>query len=195
MITEYVADVSSWKRWQQEYRFGVFLVIPPDPPLSEVNALRSRYAWSQTSECDAHISLTVPLPRPLTQAHWGELEAIACRISSFPVRYGPLKHYLPHPGVCLEIGPQAELDALRVALEAAPSFASAQPRRFPFSAHMTIAEMISVEQTESIMEELKAVAPQGTFLCTGVSYVVPDADFRFTERARLALSRQQLAAR
>ena len=49
--------------------------------------------------------------------------------------------------------------------------------------------MISVGQTESIMEELSDVAPQGTFLYTGVSYVVPDADFRFTERARLELSR------
>ena len=54
---------------------------------------------------------------------------------------------------------------------------------------MTIAEMISVEQTHSIMEELKGRDPSGTFLCTAVSYVVPDAGFRFTERGRLELAR------
>lgn len=188
MVTEYVADVSSWQRWQQEYQFGVLLIIPPDPPLSQVNALRSRYAWSQTSECDAHISLTVPLPHALTPAEWDELQTIASGFRSFPICYGPLKHYLPHPGVCLEIEPQSELDRLRAALEAASCFAGAPPRRYPFSAHMTLAEMISVEQTEAIMEELRGEAPQGNFLCTGVSYVVPDAEFRFTERARLQLA-------
>lgn len=189
MATEYVVNISSWKRWQQEYQFGVLLVIPPDPVRSQVNALRARYAWSQTSECDAHISVTTPLPHALSESHWRELETITATIKAFPVTYGPLKHYLPHPGVCLAIEPQVELDKLRVALEAASCFAGVQPRRYPFAAHMTIAEMISVEQTKSIMEELAGSAPQGTFLCTGVSYVVPDAEFRFTERARLELSR------
>jgi 2'-5' RNA ligase len=190
MVTEYVADVSHWKRWQQEYRFGVLLILPPDPPRSQVNALRAKYAWSQSSECDAHISLTVPLPQALTQSHWGELESIAGSIKPFPIRYGRLKHYLPHAGVCLEIEPQEKLDRLRIALEMASCFAGAPRRRYPFSAHMTIAEMITVEQTKAIMEELKAVAPSGVFQCTNVSYAVPDADFRFTERARLDLGGQ-----
>jgi len=186
-ITEYVADVSSWKPWQQEYRFGVILVVPPEPPLSEVNALRERYAWSQSGECDAHISLTVPVPRALSTAHWRELEAIAAGIEPFTVRYGPLMNYLPHPGVCLGIEPQAALDKLRIAIESASCFADAKPRRYPFSAHMTIAEMISVEQTHEIMEELTTEAPQGTFLCEDVRYLVPDAEFRFVERGRLAM--------
>ena len=186
-ITEYVAGVSSWKPWQQEYRFGVILVVPPDPPLSQVNALRARYAWSQSGECDAHISLTVPVPRALSAAHWRELEAIAAAIEPFEIRYGPLMNYLPHPGVCLAIEPQAALDKLRIAVESASCFAEATPRRYPFSAHMTIAEMISVEQTHEIMEELKTEAPQGTFLCDNLCYLVPDADFRFVERGRLTM--------
>jgi len=186
-IADYVADVSSWKAWQQEYRFGVILVVPPEPVLSQVNALRERYAWSQSSQCDAHISLSVPVPRALSRTDWRELEAIAARIEPFTVEYGPLMNYLPHPGVCLAIEPQAALDELRIAIESASCFAGAKPRRFPFSAHMTIAEMISVEQTHEIMEELKTEAPQGTFLCDDLCYLVPDASFRFVERARLAL--------
>lgn len=194
MITHYVTDTSGWKPWQREYQFGVLLVIPPEPPLNAVNALRTKFAWSQTSECDAHISLTIPLPSALTQLQWKELQTIASSIRCFPVRYGPLKHYLPHPGVCLAIEPQGQLDELRVALEAASCFAGAKPRRFPFSAHMTIAERITVEQTHSIIAELRDLAPQGTFLCIAVSYVVPDVKFRFTERARLELKRGRAAA-
>lgn len=129
MITDYVDDVSHWERWQLKYRYGVLLIFPPDPPLSQVNALRTQY------------------------------------------------------------DPQSQLDALRVALEAASCFAGTPPRRHTFSAHMTLAEFISVEQTKSLMHELEAVAPQGSFLCTGVSYAVPDASFRFAERKRLELSR------
>jgi 2'-5' RNA ligase len=186
-ITEYAADVSSWKPWQREYRFGVILVVPPEPVLSRVNALRERYAWSQSAECDAHISLSVPVPRALDRADWRELETIAAGVEPFEIRYGPLMNYLPHPGVCLAIEPQAALDELRIAIESASGFAHAKPRRFPFSAHMTIAELISVEQTHEIMEELKAEAPQGTFLCDNLCYLVPDSGFRFVERGRLGM--------
>src|ERR1051326_3330612 len=189
MNTQYVADMSAWKPWQREYRFGVLLIIPPDPARSAVNALRARYAWSQSCECDAHISLTVPLREGVTPGQWAELQEIASGVRPFAIEYGPLKHYLPHPGVCLEIEPQAELDSLRVAIEGASCFKGAPSQKYPFSAHMTIAEMISIAQTQSIMEELREVAPSGTFVCTAVSYVAPDAGFRFTERGRLKMGR------
>ena len=187
MITHYATDTSTWLHWQPEYRFGVLLLIPPDPPLAAVDALRERYAWSQSSICPAHISLTLPLPRGLDEDDWQELSAIAAGIAPFDVQYGPLHHYLPHPGVVLKIAPQDKLDALREALEAASCFAGAKPRRFPFSAHMTIAEMITVEQTHTIMAELAGEAPEGVFRCADVAYVVPDEAFRFTERGRLRL--------
>jgi 2'-5' RNA ligase len=155
--------------------------------LSRVNALRERYAWSQSAECDAHISLSVPVPRALDRADWRELETIAAGVEPFEIRYGPLMNYLPHPGVCLAIEPQAALDELRIAIESASGFADAKPRRFPFSAHMTIAELISVEQTHEIMEEVKTEAPQGTFLCDNLCYLVPDSGFRFVERGRLGM--------
>lgn len=191
VITDYVADVGAWGGWKQGYQFGVLLIMAPDPPLGAVNALRTRYAWSQSSECDAHISLTVPLPRPLTDADRAQLGAIAATIEPFLVHYGPLMNYLPAaPGVCLQIEPQDKLAGLLEALEAAPCFAGAQPRRYPFSAHMTIAELISVELTEKLMVELNDEAPRGSFLCTHVCYAVPNADFRFTERVRLRLRGQ-----
>lgn len=189
MVTNYEADTDHWEDWQRDYRFGVLLIFPPDPPANRVNELRARLDPRSRSYCGAHISLTVPFPRPVCEIHWRELESITSVIKSFPVRYGPLKHYLPHPGVCLAIEPQAELDSLRAALEAASAFAGSPPRSHPFSAHMTIAEFISAEETETVMGELEQVAPTGIFVCTAVSYVVPDRDFRFTERRQLLLAR------
>jgi len=188
MITTYAADTSQWESWQREYRFGVLLIYPPDPPLSQVNALRARYDPRSQSICDAHISLTVPLPRALYDADWQELQSIAAGVEPFSIQYGPLMNYLPHPGVCLAIEPQSALDRLRAALERAAAFAEAPPRRYPFSAHMTIAEFISVEQTEALMDQLADVAPTGSFPCGAVSYAVPDANFHLTERKRLALA-------
>ena len=188
LITQYADDIGHWEDWQKEYRYGVLLIFPPDPPLAQVNALRAQYDPRSQAACDAHISLTIPFPRPLNSADWNELQAIISSIHAFTIRYGPLMNYLPHPGVCLAIHPQDELDRLRVALESAPAFVDAPARRYPFSAHMTIAEFISVEQTEALMGELQDVAPQGSFVCTGVSHAVPDASFHFTERKRLELA-------
>ncbi len=187
MVTSYIADMTRFEAWQREYRFGLFLIYPPDSLRQEVNGLRARYDPRSQSYCDAHVSLTIPLPRPLTENQWAELESIASGFAPISVRYGPLMNYLPHPGVCLAIEPQAELDEVRVALENAPAFTGASARRYSFSAHMTIAEFVSVDETEALMAELGDVAPQGSFLCTGVAYAVPDTDFHFTERRRLAL--------
>jgi hypothetical protein len=191
IITRYESDVSHWEDWEKKYRFGVLLIFPPDPLRMQVNGLRARYDPRSQAICDAHISLTVPLPGPLTEIHWRELERIASCFALFPVRYGPLMNYLPHPGVCLAIEPQAELDRLRMALEGGSAFAGAPARRYPFSAHMTIAEFITVAQTEALMVQLEEMAPIGVFVCTAVSYAVPDADFHFTERRRLALAHEQ----
>ncbi|WP_044640621.1 2'-5' RNA ligase family protein [Risungbinella massiliensis] len=188
IVTQYVDNICQWEKWQQKYRFGVLLLFPPNPLLAKVNELRERYDPKSSAACNAHISLTIPVPRPLSMADWNELEIISSGIKSFSIRYGPLKNYLPHPGVCLAIEPQEELDKIRIALEKASVFDGAQKRQFPFSAHMTIAEFITIEQTKELMIKLKDVAPIGDFICTSVSYAVPDSNFRFTERARLKLS-------
>ena len=188
IVTAYAASMEPWEPWQREYRFGVLLLYPPDPPLQAVNALRDRHDPRGQSYCEAHISLTVPLPIPLTERHWAELELIASGIAPISVQYGPLMNYLPHPGVCLAIEPQTDIDDLRVALETASAFEGARPRRYPFHAHMTIAEFITAEETETLMVELNDVAPEGCFLCTGVSYAVPNSAFHFIERRRLELA-------
>lgn len=181
------AEVNLWRPWQRQYRFGILLMFPPEPPTTQVNALREKHdPWSQAS-IGAHITLTVPFSKPPSEAGWNELLRIASQIDPIVIQYGPLRHYLPHPGVCLAIEPQGELGRLVESLEAGTAFEGAEPRPYPFSAHITIAEFITEEETRSLMVELKDLAPQGSFLCSHVSYAVPDGAFCFKERVRLML--------
>ncbi len=189
MVTEYVEGNSHWLEWQREYRFGVLLIFPPEPLWGQVNILRAQYDPQSQAICDAHISLTIPLSRPIDEVQWHELEDVVSAIEQFPIRYGPLKNYLPHPGVCLNIEPQNELDQLRAAIEKASVFTGAAERKYPFSAHLTIAEFISEAQTVALMDELKDKTPTGDFICTNVAYAVPDENFHFTKRRQLNLAR------
>jgi len=184
----YVEDINGWEKWRQKYRYGVLLIFPPEPVMSQVNELRRKYDPQSANGCDAHISLTVPLPRPLAQADYDEIGNIVSDIRSFTIRFGPLRHYLPHPGVCLAIEQQEQLDVLRMKLESARLFEEAKKRRYPYSAHMTIAEFITVDQTNMLMEQLGDSVPQDSFICDGVSYAVPDERFRFTERVKFKLA-------
>jgi 2'-5' RNA ligase len=187
MLTSYAADMSRWEDWQREYKYGVILIIPPDPPYSKMETLRRTYDPKGQAICGPHISVTVPIPRALSDANWYELKSIAAGIKPFTVKYGPLINYLPHPGVCLAIEPLDVLDELRTTLESAAAFKGAPPRRYPFSPHMTIAEYITVDETTDLMVKLKDSAPSGSFFCTSLSYVVPDNYFHFTERWRFDL--------
>ena len=188
MITEYAMDMDGWLDWQKAYRFGVILIFPPDPPAGEVNRLREIYDPRGQSYCEAHISLTVPLTRPLDDFHLDELKILTSGFNPFTIQYGPLSNYLPVPGIVLAIEPKDLLGSLVITLESASAFENAPPRPYPFSPHLTISEFIDVERTGELMVELQGKTPEGEFLCDCVSYVVPDETFRFTERARLELA-------
>jgi 2'-5' RNA ligase len=187
MITEYAMDMSGWEEWQKSYRFGVILILPPDPPADEINRLRDIYDPRGQSYCEAHISLTVPLPRPVEDYHLEELKLLASGFSPFTIQYGPLSNYLPAPGVVLAIEPKGTLSSLVTTLESASVFENAAPRPYPFSPHLTISEFIDVERTNELMLELQGKTPEGEFLCNCVSYAAPDEKFYFTERVRLEL--------
>ena len=162
------ARTDAWPDWQRPYRLGVVLVLPPNPVRAEIDLLRARYDSRSHAAAPAHISLTVPLQREPDERRWGELARVAQGFAPFPIRYGPLVPFLPKPGA---------------ALESCEVFAGAGPRAFPFWAHITIAEFVSVETTQELVREIGGDrAPSGIFVCDRLSYLVPDDGFRFTER-------------
>jgi 2'-5' RNA ligase len=184
----YATAMTTWLDWQKDYRFGVILVLPPEPVRSQINGLRAKYDPQSHKTVEAHISLTAPLQKEPDDRQWTELERIALQFEAFPIDYGPLVSFLPKAGAALDIQPQAQLDKLRIALEVGEVFLGAPPRRYPFWAHMTIAEFVSVETTQQLVRDLEGGrSPRGSFPCGRLSYVVPDEEFRFIEWRALKL--------
>lgn len=182
-ITTYAAPQPSWESWFETYRFGALYVFPPPDLRARVNALRHHYDARSQAICDAHISLTVPLPAPLTLTAAAELHDVIGATPPFIVQWGPPYQYPGIPGVVLRIQPIEPFAALVRALESCACFAHAAPRPHPFSPHMTIAEFIMGPRSREILAELGGLDLDGEFPCTEVAYAVPDATFRFTERA------------
>lgn len=186
-VTYYVRDTTKWEKWMLEYQFGALYIFPPSPLREKVNALRARLDPKSQSYCDAHISLTVPLPRPLTARDLVELEATSRLLRPIDITYGPVTSYPGHAGVVLKIEPREALVDLVQRLESLPCFVEGNPRTYPFSPHMTIAEFITIDRTNELVQELSTENLAGTFRALHVSYAVPNQDFHFEERDLIVL--------
>jgi hypothetical protein len=190
-ITAY-ANESNWvKTWQREYKYGIFLIFPPEPHLSTITAIRNKYAWSQSSQCNAHISLSVQVPQGVTQEHIDEMQSRLFNIDPIYIKYGPVVDKPQHPGVVLEISPQKQLKSLLEIVESNSVFIGSIKRKYEYWAHMTIAEMLSWEQTFQIIDQVKDLPLGGEFNLEYISYAVPDETFEFTERARIYLGKNK----
>ena len=172
-----------------EYKFGAFYFFPPPDLRRTINELRSRLDPKSQSYCDAHISLSIPLPAPLTKSDLRNLETVAYSIEPIDIKYGPVTSYPGHAGVVLKIEPANLLHEVVNKLESQRAFDGATPRRYPFSPHMTIAEFITLEKTQELVRELTGLGLEGQFKCTHVSYAVPDENFHFEERKFIQLGK------
>lgn len=179
VITQY-ANEQLWEHeWEKEYKYGVILFIPPEPIFSAVNELRQKYDKFSADGCCAHISLTMPLKNPLTLADVKEIERSLSSFNKFEVHYGPFINFLPAAkGVVLEIKEQEKFEELYKVIESAEGV-EFYHRKWPFKAHMTIAEFISEEDTLILTEELNKKDMYGSFTCDKVFYMVPDQDMVF----------------
>ena len=181
------ADPASWEEWQREYRYGAFYIFPPADLIEMVDALRWRYDSTSAAICQAHISLSAPLPRPLEESDLADLRAHLAAIEPFSIRYGPLQSFPPHPGIAYTIAPEDKFGTLRSTIHAGALFADAARGRSRIAPHMTIAEFISGEQTAALLRELPRRVPVGAFDCAAIEYAIPNRDFFFERVLTLPL--------
>jgi hypothetical protein len=191
MSTHYAQRMAGWKKWMKEYQYGIVLILPPDPHRTIVNALRKAYAWSQSSECEAHISLSVQVPGPVDPIDLREIEERLADFEPFILKYGPIITGGDGRGIVLDVEPQERLNALLPMVEGGRMFQGAVARKWPFHGHMTIAEMLTEAQSQQVRTELSGLALSGQFLVDRLSYVVPDENFAFTERATIEIGRNR----
>lgn len=77
------------------------------------------------------------------------------------------------------ITPQAPIDSLKEHLHQARVFKGFKYYRRTIPAHMTIGEFVTIEQSWKIVEEIKDIAPSGSFLCDKLDLIVPDINMQF----------------
>lgn len=192
---KYIANYPNekqWKEeWKQEYKYGVILFTPPEPTYTIVNKLRKKYDPKSFANCVAHISLTMPLKQPLTENHIHNIEENLKTIKPFQVTYGPVINFVPvAPGIVFKVNEQKSFEALYKQIEATQGI-SFYPRKWPFKAHLTIAEFLDDETTEELTTKLNNSLDKdvlyGKFTCKNVTYMVPDQNFCFREIVSIGL--------
>lgn len=166
------------------YRFGTFVIWPPDDLRAQVNTLRQRYDPASQGICDAHITLTQPFLAEPSERDWVEIERVAAAHVPLTVNYGPLDTFLPYPCVYLDVQPDEPLRALQRALYDLGLFNLALPFSDPeqYVFHMSITDGYPDEaQTRQILDALRGSEPHGSFVASEIVYIRPDERFHFSE--------------
>ncbi len=145
-----------------------------DRPISIANSDATDYR-----ACQAHVTVTEPLPRPLTDEDLRELSAVLSRIAPFVLSYGGVHATVPYPGVVYGLEPVDKFLSLREAIHGTSLFENSPLTRKNVPPHMTIAEFISVEESIALEGTLRGQVDEGEWLCAEIEYAVLDEDLRF----------------
>lgn len=185
--------MNSWQDWQKPYQFGTIVIWPPDEIWDFVNKQRETYDPLSQSYCEAHISVTQPLLKELSENEWDQVLSVVEGFGSFRIDFGPLNSFLPYPCIWYEIEPQERVLELRHALHLTGFFNLTLSHTEGFIPHMTITEGLSGPVVdESLLQRLQNESRQGSFLCQGLTYIVPNQQFCFKEAKTLLLHSDKL---
>ena len=181
--------MDSRQDWQQPYQFGTIVIWPPDEVRVVVNKQREENDPLSQSYCEAHISVTQPLLKDLSESEWNQVLSVAKDFRSFQINFGPLNSFLPYPCIWYEIEPRERILELRHALHQTGFFNLTLPHTEGFIPHMTITEELSGPVVdENLLKRLQNESRQGSFLCQGLAFIVPDQQFCFKVAKTLPLA-------
>ncbi len=178
---KYADKTDHWENWWHGYYYGAFYIFPPEEVMKTVDALREKYDPKSASFCRAHISLSEPLMRKITPADIDSLREDLSQLEPFEINYGPLRTHPPYPGVTYTITPEDKFDVLRKVIHNNGLFEGVKLKRSTIVPHMTIAEFITMEQSEEILAELKEQVESGKFICEKIVLAVPNNDMYFNQ--------------
>jgi len=123
----------------------------------------------------------------MTQELDDEVTDILSRIDPFMLYYDKPIASRDHAGVAYPIMPQEPIDNLKQKLHQATIFEGKVYGRRDIPAHMTIAEFVTIEESWRIWEDIKDIAPSGSFLCDQLELIVPDINMQFQKVKTYAL--------
>jgi 2'-5' RNA ligase len=180
--------MKQWEEWQKPYQSGTIVIKPPSQVRAVVDAQRKKYDPVSHQYSETHISVTQPLLGKLAESEWDHLQNLLADIKPFQIDYGPLNSFLPYPCIWYEIEPRDQILALRKTLHQTGYFNLGIRHPENFIPHMTITEGLSGPTVDDrLLLKLKEESGTGSFQCEDLVLIVPDGDFHFHVRRRLAL--------
>jgi len=183
--------MSEWTNWQESFRCGVLVIVPPERVRRTVDRLRAGYDPTSHSYFGTHITLTQPMVRIPREDDWARLVQVAAGFDAFRIEYGPPDSFLPYPCIWFRIRPNARVLEIRKALHGVGLFNLGLPHTDDFIPHMTITEGRSGRKVdEELLAELRDRSVEGSFVCREVAYITPNPRFRFAVRRTLKLRRR-----
>jgi len=176
---KYANKTDHWENWWHGYYYGAFYIFPPEEVMVEVDKLREKYDPKSAGFCRTHISLSEPLNKKISTSDLHSLRNDLSSINPFEISYGPLRTHPPYPGVTYTIKPEEELEILRKTIHGNELFQGVELKRSKIVPHMTIAEFITMEQTNEIFDKLNGEVKSGKFLCKEIVLAIPNNEMYF----------------
>ena len=186
-MVAYVTDTSKWEDWQKDYRLGLILIMPPPEVARQIDPLRTLYDPKAVRAEVVERRRPDPLRLEMTPELDDEITDILSKVDPFTLYYDKPMASRDHAGVAYPITPQEPIDELKRKLHRATIFGGKVYRRRDIAAHMTIAELVTIEESWRIWEEIKDIAPSGSFLCAQLEFIVPDINMQFQRIKTYAL--------
>ena len=176
---QYADQTGNWEDWWKEYFYGAFYIFPPEKVMKMVDELREKYDPKSANYCRGHISLSEPLVKKISTYDIDSLRKDLSLIEPFEINYGPLRTHPPYPGVTYTITPESKFENLRRIIHNNQLFKDVELKRSNITPHMTIAEFITMEETNKIFDELNGVVNSGKFICKEIVLAIPNNKFYF----------------
>ena len=173
-----------WEPWQHAYRHGTLAIWPPKVVRHSVNQWREQFDPTSHSYAEAHITVTQPFRRPVTQDVLDRVTAILHAEDEFELTYGPLRSFLPSPVLWLEVQPAQRVVELRRKLHSTGAFDLSLPHTEDYVPHMTITEGLSGPRVDkALFQSLRGRESARQAQATGRLPRRPYADAASTNRS------------
>jgi hypothetical protein len=182
-----IERVAEWERWQRDYRFGAFYLLPPDELRSSIDELRREHDPRSAAISPAHISMSDPIVRAMTPDDVAELRDRLAVFEPFRIAFTRPHAAAPYPGVVYSVDPVATILALRDLIHATSLFTDTNAYRRDIPPHLTIAEFISLDQSLALERSLTGQVIEGAWQNDEVVYAIPDNEFTFHPAIRFHL--------
>lgn len=180
----------NWKNWMKDFKFGTLVFIPSGELRNKVDSLRTFYDPTSAKTSMAHITITQPFSKALTNNEIQKIQNLISNFASFEFTVGPATTSPNKKLIWLDISQKESILAIRENLHELGLFRTDLPLTKGFIPHMTISEAPrSPEEVNSINNVLNTQLKPTSLWFNSIVWILPDQKFVFHEHHTFQLKK------